>query len=87
MITKIKRDLSLPIAGFFMGLANLVPGVSGGTMLLITGVYPRIIQAISHVAKGKLKPEHLITIFLIGFFGLLISVNTWTGNWCHVTEQ
>ncbi|HKK52004.1 MAG TPA: DUF368 domain-containing protein, partial [Myxococcota bacterium] len=27
-----------------MGLANLVPGISGGTMLLAAGVYPTFIH-------------------------------------------
>ena len=30
-----------------MGLANLVPGVSGGTMLVATGIYPQCIDAIA----------------------------------------
>ncbi len=38
-----------------MGLANLVPGISGGTMLLATGVYPQCIDAFAKVAT--LRPE------------------------------
>ncbi|MEM8495520.1 MAG: DUF368 domain-containing protein, partial [Planctomycetota bacterium] len=34
------------VGGVLMGLANLVPGISGGTMLLAAGVYPRFIAAI-----------------------------------------
>jgi len=30
-----------------MGLANLVPGVSGGTMLLVSGVYPAFVAAVA----------------------------------------
>ena len=37
------------IAGVLMGLANLVPGVSGGTMLLAAGVYQRFIASIAEV--------------------------------------
>ena len=44
-----------------MGLANLVPGVSGGTMLLAMGIYPDFISAVADVpprpvtdAEGKL---------------------------------
>ena len=36
--------------GLLMGLANLVPGISGGTMLLAAGVYPAFIKSIG----GKL---------------------------------
>ncbi len=35
------------IGGSLMGLANLVPGISGGTMLLAAGVYPAFISAIA----------------------------------------
>ncbi len=38
-----------------MGLANLVPGVSGGTMLLAVGVYPQCIEAIAKVTA--LRPD------------------------------
>ena len=33
------------VGGVLMGLANLVPGISGGTMLLAAGVYTRFIEA------------------------------------------
>ncbi len=39
----IKRTLQ----GIAMGLANVVPGVSGGTMALILGIYPRLIHSIN----------------------------------------
>ncbi|MGD8514912.1 MAG: DUF368 domain-containing protein [Granulosicoccaceae bacterium] len=42
------RDrLMLIIKGFCMGMADLVPGVSGGTMAFILGIYERLIRAIS----------------------------------------
>jgi putative membrane protein len=41
-----KSYLILAIKGFFMGAANVVPGVSGGTMALILGIYEELIQAI-----------------------------------------
>lgn len=36
----------LLIKGFLMGSADIVPGVSGGTMALIVGIYTRLIDAI-----------------------------------------
>jgi putative membrane protein len=33
--------------GLFMGLAEVVPGVSGGTIALITGIYPRLVAALA----------------------------------------
>ena len=38
-----------------MGLANLVPGVSGGTMLLAAGIYPQCIEAIAKLTT--LRPD------------------------------
>ena len=35
------------ITGFFIGIANIIPGVSGGTFLLIFGIYERTISAIN----------------------------------------
>lgn len=35
--------------GLLMGAADIVPGVSGGTMALILGIYERLVTAISHV--------------------------------------
>jgi len=37
------------IRGFLMGSADVVPGVSGGTVALIVGIYPRLID---NVRKG-----------------------------------
>ncbi len=33
--------------GILMGMADMVPGVSGGTMALVTGIYDRLIQALA----------------------------------------
>jgi len=37
------------IRGFLIGSAELVPGVSGGTVALVTGVYEQLIDSASHV--------------------------------------
>ena len=42
----MKDRLALVAKGFCMGTADVVPGVSGGTMALILGIYPRLIDAI-----------------------------------------
>lgn len=42
------RDwLSIYFKGFAMGVADMVPGVSGGTIALITGIYERLVTAIT----------------------------------------
>lgn len=45
----MKETLSLYAKGLAMGLADLVPGVSGGTIALLTGIYPRLIRALAHL--------------------------------------
>lgn len=37
--------------GLLMGIANVIPGVSGGTILLVLGVYSRFIDFLSAVSK------------------------------------
>jgi putative membrane protein len=44
--TTWKESPFLLIKGFLMGSADIVPGVSGGTMALIVGIYSRLIHAI-----------------------------------------
>ena len=39
-----------------MGSADIVPGVSGGTIALITGIYAHLIEAISNIHFGFIKP-------------------------------
>jgi putative membrane protein len=54
--------LTLAIKGFCMGAANVIPGVSGGTMALILGIYEELINAIRSI---NLKFLRLITLFKI----------------------
>ncbi len=48
-----------------MGLANLVPGISGGTMLLAAGVYPRFIDALADLSSLRFKKSALIVLGLV----------------------
>ena len=48
-----------------MGLANLVPGISGGTMLLAAGVYPAFIGAIADVTRGRIARDPLVILTTI----------------------
>jgi putative membrane protein len=50
------------IGGTLMGLANLVPGISGGTMLLAAGVYPKFISAVAEVSTLKFRKESLVIL-------------------------
>ena len=41
--------LGIYLRGFCMGAADAVPGVSGGTIALITGIYDRLVTAIARI--------------------------------------
>lgn len=79
--------LALILKGMGMGAANVIPGVSGGTIALITGIFEPLIdalksfnaQAIKLLFSGKWKEfaEHIKLRFLIGVFsGIAISILT-----------
>lgn len=51
--------------GALMGLANLVPGVSGGTMLLVAGVYDRVIEAVADITTLRFRRDSLIALALV----------------------
>ncbi|MCY4595684.1 MAG: DUF368 domain-containing protein [Bryobacterales bacterium] len=53
--------------GGLMGLANLVPGVSGGTMLLAAGVYPQCVDALARVTT--LRPDRQSVGLLLAVAG------------------
>ena len=40
------------IRGFLMGSADVVPGVSGGTIAVLVGIYERLVHAISMASKA-----------------------------------
>ncbi|WFN36667.1 DUF368 domain-containing protein [Methanomicrobium antiquum] len=52
------------LKGLFMGACDIIPGVSGGTIALITGIYERLITAI-----GNIRPEILLTLLRRDFAG------------------
>ena len=47
--TSLKTDLSHAGRGMLMGGFDVIPGVSGGTVALVLGIYERLVSAISHV--------------------------------------
>jgi len=52
------------LQGMVVGLANIIPGVSGGTMMVAMGLYDRLIHAITHLKKEfKESMKLLIPIF------------------------
>ena len=53
----MKKNIILVIKGFFMGIANIIPGVSGGTLAITMGIYERLIEAQRKENEMKLHIE------------------------------
>lgn len=57
--------LKMILQGMAVGIANIIPGVSGGTMMVAMGLYDKLIHAITHLRKEfKESLKLLIPIFL-----------------------
>ncbi|MDY5730123.1 MAG: DUF368 domain-containing protein [Eubacteriales bacterium] len=54
------------LRGMVIGLANIIPGVSGGTMMVSMGIYDTIIYCITHVFKQLVKSIKILLPYLIG---------------------
>lgn len=57
--TLVSRSI---LGGFLMGLANLVPGISGGTMLLAAGIYPVFIDALANITRLKFRFRSMLVM-------------------------
>ncbi len=59
------------IKGIFVGIANVIPGVSGGTMAVSFGIYDKILSSISNLFKDFKKS--IKTLFPIAI-GMVIGI-------------
>ncbi|WP_299836709.1 DUF368 domain-containing protein [uncultured Tenacibaculum sp.] len=50
-----KNYVVLALKGMAMGAADVVPGVSGGTIAFISGIYEELLQSISNIKLGLFK--------------------------------
>lgn len=65
------KHIALILKGMLFGIANLIPGVSGGTMAIVTGVYEKLLDSINNLFK-KFKSS-IIFLLLFGI-GAVIAV-------------
>lgn len=82
----VKEYLLVTLKGIAMGAADVVPGVSGGTIAFISGIYERLIQAIRNIVpnlklifKGQFKAfwKNIDGTFLLSLvLGIVISLFT-----------
>lgn len=86
--TRTPREyITLFFKGMAMGGADVVPGVSGGTIAFITGIYETLLESIASVnaealqllIKGRVKDfwQHINGNFLVTLFaGIFVSILT-----------
>lgn len=80
------------LGGVAIGIANIIPGVSGGTFMVILGLFDKIIQAVSDVFKIK-NPNRMKDIFflvqiLVGaVVGLVAFANVLDWLFAHFATQ
>ena len=85
MSRSFKEYALITLKGIFMGAADVVPGVSGGTIAFISGIYEELITSIDNISIVNLKGirsegfantwKKLNGNFLLALFsGILISI-------------
>lgn len=85
-MTNLVKNAAVALKGFAMGAANVIPGVSGGTIALLTGIFNELIEALNAILsvsswkllfQGKVKEfwEHIHGTFLLWLgVGVIVSV-------------
>ena len=67
----MKENIMLILKGVALGIANVIPGVSGGTIAVILGIYEKLIDILSNL-KTKLKENFKYLLFLA--IGLILAI-------------
>ena len=65
--------LKLMLQGMAVGIANIIPGVSGGTMMVAMGLYDKLIHSITHL-KSEFKKSLQLLIPIFAGAGIAIVV-------------
>lgn len=63
------------IKGIFIGIANIIPGVSGGTMAVSMGIYDKIIYSVTHLFQEPKKSIQTLLPYGIGMATGLIGLS------------
>lgn len=70
--------LRLGVTSFFMGMANLVPGVSGGTMVLALGLYEEFIGGFSDLTRLRFSRRSFLVVGIL-FGGAALTILFFAG--------
>ena len=54
------------VGGVLMGIANMIPGISGGTMILAMGLYTEFIDCVADVTRFRLSLRRVAFLGVVG---------------------
>lgn len=64
------RLIRVAVAGILMGTANLIPGVSGGTMVLAMGFYQEFIDSVADITAFRFSLRRILFLGILGGFAI-----------------
>ena len=70
----LNRYLRIFFVGGAMGIANIIPGVSGGTIAVVFGIYEYLMEALGNFLTNKEKRREYIIFLTALFSGSLIAI-------------
>lgn len=88
--------LKLFFTGFFMALADCVPGVSGGTVAFLSGIYERLIRSPGDILRSEREKRREAIMFLLKLgvgwvVGMTLAVtvlaNVFTSGIYHISSM
>lgn len=63
------------IKGVLIGTANILPGISGGTLAISMGVYEQILHALTHMRRETKKSLSTLMPYIIGIIGGIVGLS------------
>ena len=76
------------IGGVLMGVANIIPGVSGGTMILAVGLYEYFVDSVANFTRFKFRVAEIVFLGIVGVSALIaILLSVGVINWGLTNHQ
>ncbi len=76
MFSKFKDYFFTFFIGIIMGVANIIPGVSGGTIAVGLGIFDKLINAINNFFK---RPKEFLPFLIPLFIGMAFGILAFSG--------
>jgi putative membrane protein len=73
-IKNLQHHIRTFLIGAAMGVANIIPGVSGGTIAVVFGIYEDLMEALGNFITDKKNRRRYIFFLVVLFSGALLSI-------------